>query len=453
MSLLHFPAKFLLAFLLSVCLCFFPGLTTGRAEEPPNTKERMLRMEHDIRALHQKNEDLERELRRLRQAVEENRDITGDAPRGDVIKTENPEYDLRLGGRITGRYTALVSDHPMDDEFSLERARLFTNVSLLDHYRLRIQVEFAEDPELRDGYLEVDYIPWARFRLGQFKVPFTLENQQSHKYIDFTERSLAVDNMRFPARDIGIMLHGQSPDHILEYQLAVLNGVGENQSDDNSSKDVAGRLVFWPFRNAKKPALAGAQLGVSGTWGSQDTDFSSREFLTVGGTPFVDFASNTVHKGNRSRLGTEFAWAVGPALLKTEWMWMWLDDFRIPSAKEDLRFYAGYVSTSYLLTGERKTLNRIVPEHPFSPPQGGWGAWELAARYSLFHSDDDLFRLGLASGTSRADTFAIGLNWYLNEILRLTLNYEHAEFDDDLLINGEVLDDEDVFLLQTQLEF
>jgi phosphate-selective porin OprO/OprP len=410
-------------------------------------------MERDIRMLHQKNQDLEGEVRRLRKAVEEGRDIRPDSSRKSVIRTDNPQYDLRLGGRITGRYTALEADHPVDDEFSVERARLFTDVSLMDHYRLRIQVEFAEDPELRDGYLEVDYVPWARFRLGQFKVPFTLENQQSHKYIDFAERSLSVDNMRLPARDIGIMLHGQSPSRVFEYQLALLNGTGENQSDDNGAKDLAGRLVFRPFLEPENNALTGMQVGISGTWGNQDTDFSSREFLTVGGTPFIDFASDTVHEGTRSRLGTEFAWAAGPALLKTEWMWMWLDDFRRPPLEEDVRFYSGYVSTSYLLTGERKTLNRIVPQRPLSPPQGDWGAWELAARYSLFHSDDDLFRLGLASGTSRTDAFTIGLNWYLNEALRLTLNYEHAEFDDDLLINGEVLDDEDVFLVQTQLEF
>jgi phosphate-selective porin OprO/OprP len=132
---------------------------------------------------------------------------------------------------------------------------------------------------------------------------------------------------------------------------------------------------------------------------------------------------------------------------------MWLEDLRRPTARGDFHFDSWYVSASYLLTGEKKTLGRIVPRRRFNPFRSTWGAWELAARYSLFRSDDDLFRLGMASGTSRADAFTVGLNWYLNELLRLTLNYERTEFDDDLMIGGELLDDEDAILLQTQLEF
>jgi phosphate-selective porin OprO/OprP len=474
-------------------LCLTSGATTGWSEEPSNADERILRLEREVRMLHQKNTELERELRDLRQALEGDEEAALEAPREEVAESEEPAggtqqeasppagarerdvvpglrltsdegwYDLQLGGRVTGRFTAFAGDHPLDDEFSVERARLFANARLFEYYSLRIQVEFSQErrvneafsqePRLKDGYLEVHYVPWARFRLGQFKVPFTLENVQSHKYIDFAERSIATDNMRLPSRDIGAMLHGRLADGRFEYQLAVLSGAGENRSDDNSAKDLAGRLVLRPFRRVDNEALRGAQLGISGTWGEQDRVLFGRHFLTVGGTEFVDFAPGTLLKGDRSRLAAEFAWPVGPALLKTEWMWMWLEDLRGPAVRGDFQFDAWYVSGSYLLTGEKKTLGRIVPKRRFNPFRGTWGAWELAARYSLFRSDDDLFRLGLASGTRRAGAFTVGISWYLNELLRLTLNYERTEFEDDLVIGGELLDEEDVLLLQTQLEF
>jgi phosphate-selective porin OprO/OprP len=215
-------------------------------------------------------------------------------------------YDLQLGGRVTSRFTAFAGDHPLDDEFSVERARLFANARLFDYYSLRIQVEFSQErrvneafsqePRLKDGYLDVHYVPWAQFRLGQFKVPFTLESLQSHKYIDFAERSIAVDNMRLPSRDIGAMLHGRLADGVFEYQLAVLSGTGENRSDDNNAKDLAGRLVLRPFQRVENGALRGAQLGISGTWGKQDRALFGLRFLTVGGTGFVDFAPDTVLK-------------------------------------------------------------------------------------------------------------------------------------------------------------
>ena len=192
---------------------------------------------------------------------------------------------------------------------------------------------------------------------------------------------------------------------------------------------------------------------MSGTWGEQDADFEKRRFQTVGGTDFVDFAADTTHKGDRSRLGLELAWNSGPASLKTEWLWLWLDDLRGPTSRGNFDFFAGYLSVSYLLTGEKKHLGQTAPDRPFKPGTDDWGALEVAARYSLFDSKDSLFDRGLAIGTSRADAFTIALNWYLNELARITMHYEHTEFDEGIIVGNETADDEDVFLLQCQLEF
>jgi phosphate-selective porin OprO/OprP len=485
LGLLSFPPKLFLVFSLSACLCFLFGAASGWAQEPSTIEERLLRMEREMQMLRQKNEQLEDELSALRQklearecaaakavgevatepagetqhadtgekAAEVDLRLKGQYKNGFVLSSEDGQYKLKLGGRITGRFTTLDSDHPSSDEFSLERARIETDVSLLDHYALRIQVEFSEDPKLKDGYLDIHYVPWASLRLGQYRPPFTWENLQSHKYIDFAERSIAVNNMRQPSRDIGLMLHGGFCDDLIEYQLAVLNGTGENKGDDNDAKDLAGRLVLRPFQRAGNGMFSDLHLGVSGTWGDQNTDFSSASFKTTAGTQFVDFTTDTMHKGNRTRLGTELVWPVGPASLKAEWMRMWLDNFQLEPMKEDLQFYAWYVSGSYLLTGETKPLGRVVPNRPFDPSKGAWGAWEVAARYSTFHSDRDLFDLGMAAGADRAEAFTIGLNWYLNRLFRVTFNYEHTEFDDDLVIDGKTLDDEDALLVQCQLEF
>jgi phosphate-selective porin OprO/OprP len=240
---------------------------------------------------------------------------------------------------------------------------------------------------------------------------------------------------------------------MMEYQLAVVNGTGENQGDDNDEKDIAGRFVLRPFRRTETDLLSDLHLGVAATWGDQNTDFSRTAFDTVTGTDFVDFADDTLHKGDRTRLGGEFIWPFGPASIKAELIRMWLNDMNLGTAKEDFDFSSGYILATYLLTGEQKTLGKIRPLHPFDPAAGGWGAWEIAARYAAFHSERDLFQHGFAAGTDQADAFTVGLNWYLNPLLRVTLNYERTEFDDDIVINGDTLDNEDAFLIQCQLEF
>jgi phosphate-selective porin OprO/OprP len=107
----------------------------------------------------------------------------------------------------------------------------------------------------------------------------------------------------------------------------------------------------------------------------------------------------------------------------------------------------------YVVTGEKKTLGRVIPLRPFDPHKHTWGAWEIAARYSVFESDSDLFKYGLATGTDKAQTYTLGLNWYLNPFMRMILDYEHTEFDDEFEFSDEIVDEEDVFLVQWQLEF
>ena len=464
-----FGAKCIFALFVIAALILHP--ITGQAENSPTLEERLSRMEQEVRHLKDRNAGLEQEVEQLRMQLDATTEAAGNAleevasdeaqkPPMDIsynkglhIVSPDNTFKMKMGGRVTTRFTALDSGHPSSNEFAVERARLYANVTLLDHYDLRIQTELSKDAKLKDGYINIHHIPWAQLKIGQFKPPYTWENLQSHKYIDFADRSIAVNNMRGPSRDIGMMLHGKLLDNRLAYQLAVLNGSGENTGDDNDAKDVAGRLTLDPFKGSENELFAKVHLGISGTVGNQDKDYSSSSFKTIGGTKFVDFAANTLHTGDRIRIGTEAGWALGPASVKAEWLHMRLDDFELAPLKEDVDFDAWYISGSYLLTGEEKGWGRLSPERPFDPSQKSWGAWELAARYSLFDGDSDIFKLGMAAGTDKAEAFTVGLNWYLNDYMRMIFDYEHTEFDEDITVSGESLDDEDAFMVRCQLEF
>lgn len=453
-------------------LGFFSWVSSGFAEEPISLEERVLRMEQQLRDLQQTNEELKQEVRSLQEQLREtgveaplavtnssSPAATGTAPesgvghkKGFFIESGSGDFALNFGGRVTTRYTGFLSDSPLFDEFSVERARLETDVSLLDYYSLRVQVEFADSPKLKDGYIDVHYIPEARVRLGQFKVPFSWEGLQSHKYLDFADRSFAVTNMR-ASRDIGAMLHGELWEDYLQYQLAVVNGSGENTGENNSSKDVIGRVVLQPFCRSDNEMLSLMLLGLSGAFGNEDANFSDTSFKTIAGTEFVDFTNGTYLRGDRSQLGAEFIWPFGPASIKSELMWMSMEDLENNGVKEDARFLGWYLSGTYLLTGEKKTTGRLIPHSQFDPFRKTWGAWEIAARYSLFESEDDLFEQGLATGTDRAESFTVGLNWYLNPFMRMIVDYEHTEFDNEFVFKDETVDEEDVLLVQWQLEF
>lgn len=106
-----------------------------------------------------------------------------------------------------------------------------------------------------------------------------------------------------------------------------------------------------------------------------------------------------------------------------------------------LNFDGGYVQASYVLTGESRKYNPgsgaysgVTPAQPFDWKSGGWGAWEIAGRYSVIDLNDRFtpgtpvaVTNGVAGG--KQTIWTAGLNWYVNRNVRLMLNYLHGDID------------------------
>jgi len=112
----------------------------------------------------------------------------------------------------------------------------------------------------------------------------------------------------------------------------------------------------------------------------------------------------------------------------------------------DLHLHGGYVYASYFLTGEhmpwnRKagTLDRVKPYENFflvdrccGGTGTGWGAWQLALRYSYANLNDK----NINGGIGEAVTY--GLNWLWNPNTRLQFNYINGRITDRNL-NGTLV--------------
>jgi phosphate-selective porin OprO/OprP len=139
-----------------------------------------------------------------------------------------------------------------------------------------------------------------------------------------------------------------------------------------------------------------------------------------------------------------------------------LDDLKNPVGQShDLSMSGEYISLAYFLTGETQQFDpaqavfkRTKPNKIFDPKNGTWGGLQLLARYERLGLSDGFFDHGYANParyTDCAKGFTLGLNWYLNEMVRVMFNYNHIEFDDYVLEADD--DNEDVFLARFHLEF
>src|SRR5690606_13250782 len=255
---------------------------------------------------------------------------------GIVFGTADGKNSLQVNGRVHFDSRTYGYDEDYNgtasstgsDTFDIRRARLGVKAKFLDHYSGEVVVNGTGSAPILDvAYLNIAWWKPAQIRVGQFKMPFSLEQLTSSNNIDFVERSF-VDSL-VPAKEIGAMLHG-SPIAGVNYGLAFSNGNGQNGVETDASvddKDIVGRVAVnfaelagnkdWLFHTGlaySKGDIAKNQgLGVN-----PRTEARGARFMT--GLPGV--GNNAVGVNNeidRTRLGLEAALAYGPFKLQSQW--------------------------------------------------------------------------------------------------------------------------------------
>ena len=101
----------------------------------------------------------------------------------------------------------------------------------------------------------------------------------------------------------------------------------------------------------------------------------------------------------------------------------------------DIGIDSWQVAATWMLTGDAATdgTTAVRPRANFDFGAGHLGAFQLAARYHALKVDHQAFTLGFATpgSSAKADAWTIGLNWYLNPILKYVVNFERTVFDGD----------------------
>jgi phosphate-selective porin OprO and OprP len=168
---------------------------------------------------------------------------------------------LKLSGYTQMRYQALDEANKKDG-FDIRRARLDLTGNLTPYLSFRLMTDFADKPKLMDAYAEVKFNDYFNLTLGQFRIPFSIENLTPVRTFELIDFSQAVDAMvsrnkdvigNQNGRDIGIQLGGavwkKGTNTLIEYRIGVVNGSGINIADTaNEGKDIVGRLVINPVK-------------------------------------------------------------------------------------------------------------------------------------------------------------------------------------------------------------
>ena len=207
--------------------------------------------------------------------------------------------------------------------------------------------------------------------------------------------------------------------------------------DDNQGIRLVSRLTGTPYYDELSEGRYLVHLGMGYAYTRprrrDRPDFPALEWRPVSfnARPEIhrgDFLVDTdeINTTQYHMLDAEFAWVHGPLSVQSEFVYTSIDV--LPSGLIDL--YGAYVQASYFLTGENRVYNRregtfgrVVPyENAWlvRTPGGtsaGWGAWELAARWSYL----DMSQVR----DQQLHDMTLGVNWYLNPHSRVMLDWIH----------------------------
>lgn len=348
-------------------------------------------------------------------------------------------------------------------------------------YDFRFQPEFAGGKTvLLDTYIAARFKPWAVVTVGKFKNPVGLERLQTEQYNKFVE--LGFPSSLVPNRDLGLQFSGTVFNNVLSYAAGVFNGVidgngAENNpspdTDTDNKREAAVRLFALPFVNSGNYYLRGLGVGIAGTSGTKrgNADVSlaagSATSATTQVVPVIttntwlpsyrtaaqqtlfsyrgdnavtlDRNEATYADGKQTRLAPQAYYYYGSLGVIAEYTESKQEVSRHTSAtatrSDTLNNKAWQLAASYFLTGEDAAYNSATPLNNFAIGQKSIGAWEVAARYQKLDIDDKAFEGGSASfanpatAVSAATGYSVAVNWYLNQNLRWTLEYDHTDFD------------------------
>ena len=447
-------------------------------EPPPSETDALKRIE-----------TLEKELNALKKTVKEGVEADKEAakvnPKVEVgtkglsVTSADGAHQLQLRVRLAVDYGGIWEDDELnefqspsatapafgeqDDGVDFRYARLIVQGFVFKDFKYQIETDFAGDtgatsPTFKDVFIEYDKIPYGGgrtfgLRVGHFKEPINLEDQISTPDLVFLEKPLL--DIFVPSRNVGLMVSdaviGQPTKERMTWALGVFKETDENpgpsDNDEYRGWSVSTRLSGLPYSDKGGRRLIHLGFGYSHrTPNGGNVDYRVRSESRIVEARYIDpnltaIANADLPAGvvrlNATDVQTidlfdaELAGVVGPWWWQAEYLHSMLDT----DNEGTLGFDGYYVQTGYVITGEKRNYNHArgtftppVPKKNFSPFRGqgqGWGAWEVAGRYSFVDMTDG----PVQGGKQTAYTF--GLNWYANPNIRWALNYIHNDIDND----------------------
>lgn len=375
-----------------------------------------------------------------------------------VFQLDAAQYDQDAPGPLASDFRrgsfndSAENDRARDlnDGANFRRARLGIEGKAFGDFEYNFLYDFGGSGNEEAGRISAAWVQYnglpVKIRIGAFSPANGLEEAVSTNGSLFVERAAVSELVRGIAGGDGRTAASLAASGDRWTALAAVTGnlVGAQTFDEQTA--ALGRFTFVPLR--RDASLV--HLGVNSTFvinpaasgpdvaGAAATPIRLRERpeIRVDGTRLVDTGS--IDAEGLVALGAEFGAQWKNLYLQSEYFDIQLDR---KGSLSDPEFSGWYAQAGWTITGEPRryqtsngTFDAPQPAKPFNLETGDWGAWELGLRYSYLDLNFLEGAPGAAATTAairggEQEIFTLGLNWYLNRVLRFQAAWQNVRVD------------------------
>ncbi|MBQ9311375.1 MAG: hypothetical protein IJ222_11025 [Bacteroidales bacterium] len=328
---------------------------------------------------------------------------------------------------------------------SIRRARFAVKAQINKDWYGEFDMDLANGlAELKDAIVRYTGVPDLDLQVGNFKEFFSIQRNTTSRYLQFIERPM-VSSALAPSRHLGFNAK-YAKDWLWVSAGAFTqkvagteewDNVADNNKDfgRNSGYSLTTKLVVRPLYKMDNASLhIGAAYShrttttdlATGEWGTyrascrNSTNINRKKYVDTNNLPGFDHNNLwTVElAGHWNGLRYEAAYIGDNVHFKK--------DAADPATKN---FGGWYVQAGYLLGGGKQRYDAKGGKYTRVERGQKWGDLELCARIENVNLNCD----NVYGGAAQA--YTLGLNWYVNDNVKMMVNYQYN--DNDRYANGK----------------
>jgi len=263
---------------------------------------------------------------------------------------------------------------------------------------------------------------YVTMSLGKQKEPISMERLIGLIFQYGQQERTSVSDGLLPSRNVGIVINSSILSGRMTWAAGAFNRwFDEGRSFESTSSQLIGRVTGIPYVTEDESNLVHLGFGGRYTNAKEGIQYKAKGEI-FRSSLFVD--TGHLEADGAFTYDIELAWRKGPFLLASE-----IIRSNVSSPVNNNPGFGGFhITLSWILSGEMRkynkrngTFDRIRVSQNVN--SGGWGAWEISARWSNLNLNG-----GNVEG-GKMGTFSLGLNWWPTGSINVNANYRYTTLD------------------------